>query len=64
VKVNGATVALENNQSLLSFLEQKKYETAKIVVERNGEIVPKSKYKEVFLSDSDKLEIVSFVGGG
>ncbi|MEF2734888.1 MAG: sulfur carrier protein ThiS [Blautia sp.] len=35
-----------------------------MAVERNGEIIPKSKYEETLLSDGDVLEIVSFVGGG
>jgi thiazole synthase len=37
---------------------------AKVAVERNGEIVPRSTLAEVALSDGDVLEIVHFVGGG
>ena len=33
-------------------------------VERNGEIVPKSRLCAVALSDQDKVEIVIAVGGG
>ena len=33
-------------------------------MERNGEIVPKSEYEKVIVTDSDLLEIVTFVGGG
>jgi thiazole synthase len=36
----------------------------KVAVERNLEIVPKSAYGEVALSEGDKLEIVHFIGGG
>ena len=32
--------------------------------ELNGEIVPKQLYKDTILRSKDKLEIVSFVGGG
>ena len=36
----------------------------KVAVERNLEIVPKSKYSGLALDDGDKLEIVHFIGGG
>lgn len=37
---------------------------AKVAVERNGLIVPRSTFAEVALTDGDVLEIVHFVGGG
>ncbi len=37
---------------------------AKVAVERNGEIVPRSTLGDVALADGDVLEIVHFVGGG
>jgi len=37
---------------------------AKVAVERNGEIAPRSTLEQVTLSDGDVLEIVHFVGGG
>ena len=37
---------------------------AKVAVERNGEIVPRSTLGEVALTEGDRLEIVHFVGGG
>ncbi|HSG57215.1 MAG TPA: sulfur carrier protein ThiS, partial [Paracoccaceae bacterium] len=37
---------------------------AKVAVERNGAIVPRSTLAEVALADGDVLEIVHFVGGG
>ena len=39
-------------------------EGKRIAVERNGEIVPKSRYADTPLSDGDRLEIVGAVGGG
>ncbi len=36
----------------------------KVAVERNLEIVPRSKLNEVLVEDGDELEIVTFVGGG
>ena len=50
--------------TLLVYLEQEGYQTNRIAVEKNGEIIPKSCYKETLLHSGDVLEIVSFVGGG
>jgi sulfur carrier protein len=36
----------------------------KVAVERNLEIVPRSTYGRVALSDGDRIEIVHFIGGG
>ena len=37
---------------------------AKVAVERNRDIVPRSTLADVPLADGDVLEIVHFVGGG
>ena len=37
---------------------------AKVAVERNREIVPRSTLGEVAVAEGDKYEIVHFVGGG
>ncbi|MBA3696200.1 MAG: sulfur carrier protein ThiS [Methylotenera sp.] len=39
-------------------------EGKRLAIERNGEIVPRSKFVETSLADGDKLEIVGAVGGG
>ena len=39
-------------------------EPAKVAVERNGAIAPRSTLEQVALADGDVLEIVHFVGGG
>jgi len=36
----------------------------RIAVEKNGEIVPRSRYPETRLAEGDQLEIVVAVGGG
>ena len=39
-------------------------DTKKVAVERNEEIVPRSRYAETWLVSGDSLEIVHFIGGG
>ena len=36
----------------------------RLAIEKNGEIVPRSQFDAILLSDGDKLEIVGAVGGG
>lgn len=39
-------------------------DTKKVAVERNEEIVPRSRYAQTWLASGDSLEIVHFIGGG
>jgi len=39
-------------------------EGKRIAIERNGAIVPKSRYADTPLTEGDRLEIVGAVGGG
>lgn len=64
MQVNGKQVLLEAPMTLTQFLTQSGYRISRIVVERNLEIVPKEQYDTVMLSDSDTLEIITFMGGG
>jgi thiazole synthase len=48
-------------RDLLTTLGQ---DPAKVAVERNLEIVPRSQYADIMVGEGDKLEIVHFIGGG
>lgn len=63
VKINGALVDAAG-KTLADYLAETDYQTGRIAVERNDEIVPKAKYEETILEDGDVIEVVSFVGGG
>lgn len=58
VEQNAAGLTVER------YLETANYDSARIVVERNGEIVPKTQYGQTVLNDGDTVEVISFVGGG
>lgn len=64
MRVNGKDMALDAPCSLQAFLEKEGYNTERVVVERNREIIVREKFSETMLSDEDRLEIVHFVGGG
>lgn len=63
VKINGTDVDAAGTL-LAGYLEARGYTLTRIAVERNGEIVPKSRYGEILMEDGDRIEVVSFVGGG
>lgn len=50
--------------SIADLVRSLELDPAKVAVERNGEVVPRSTLAEVALGDGDVLEIVHFVGGG
>jgi len=39
-------------------------ENRMIAIERNLEVVPKSKYNKTTLNDGDRIEVVHMIGGG
>ncbi len=63
VKVNGNELAIAG-MTIAEHLALTDFDLKRVVVERNGEIVPKVQYSETVLADGDIIEIVSFVGGG
>ena len=51
-------------QSIAALVASIGLDPAKVAVERNRAIVPRSTLAKVMLADGDELEIVHFVGGG
>ncbi len=63
--VNGALRRLDPPPATVADVVQSLALVGKrIAVERNGEIVPKSRYDETPVGPGDRLEIVAAVGGG
>lgn len=62
--VNGEPRQAAEQATVLSFLEDLGLNPAKVAVERNREIVPRSRWFETWLAEGDRIEIVTFVGGG
>jgi sulfur carrier protein len=64
VNVNGATRRFEPDTDIAGLLERLQLGGKRVAVERNGEIVPRSRFAQTALADGDRLEIVVAVGGG
>ncbi len=63
ITVNGET-RRTSSPTIAALAEELELDPAKVAVERNGEIVPRSTLGEAALAEGDMLEIVHFVGGG
>ena len=64
VRINGEDVFLPQGVSLSAIITERKINAQAVVVEYNGVILTREKWKPVVLKENDTLEIVSFVGGG
>ena len=64
VSLNGETREFFGPLTVEGLLEELQLDPRKVAVERNLEIVPRSRYAAVGLADGDRLEIVHFIGGG
>lgn len=63
--VNGKLVELTaRTPSVQTLVEYMELTGKRIAIERNGDIVPRSQFADVYLQSNDKLEIVGAVGGG
>ncbi len=64
VTLNGEARALDAGLTVKAMLQSLGLDPAKIAVERNLEIVPRSAYDQIAVGDGDRFEIVHFIGGG
>jgi len=64
LSVNGQVQRLDPGANVARLLEALELSGKRVAVEKNGEIVPRSRYGETRLADGDALEIVVAVGGG
>ena len=62
--INGEVHSFDASITVEQLLNQIGLDCKKVAVERNLEIVPKSKYDGIHLDDGDRIEIVHFIGGG
>ncbi len=64
IMVNGETRELEREVSLAEMLKILHLPTDRVAVELNLGVVRRKDWDDVTVTDSDRIEIVHFVGGG
>jgi len=64
ITVNGERRAVLEGSTVASLLEELALSPARVAVERNGQVVRKADHAATRLVEGDRIEIVTFVGGG
>ena len=64
LSINGERRSLQTPVTVAQLLEHQGLAGKRVAVERNGEIVPRSRHSDTQLAQGDRLEIVVAVGGG
>ena len=64
ITVNGENRQFDAPLTCAELIAKLELAGKRMALERNGEIVPRSRYAEQALAEGDQLEIVVAVGGG
>jgi len=64
LSINGDARSFDQAMTCKQLLEKLELAGKRVAIERNGEIVPRSRHEIEMVNDGDKLEIVVAVGGG
>jgi sulfur carrier protein len=64
VTINGERRQFERPLNCTELLSRLELTGKRVALERNGEIVPRSRFPAETLGDGDRLEVVVAVGGG
>jgi sulfur carrier protein len=64
VVVNGESRAVPGGTTVKQLIAMLSLGAVRVAVERNRQVVPRADHDTVVLSDGDRLELVTFVGGG
>ena len=62
--VNGQERAIPASSTIADFLHSCNVPAARVVVQLNGEIIPRDEYARTSLHAESRMEIVTLVGGG
>jgi sulfur carrier protein len=64
IVVNGERREVPDGTTVASLLAVVGIEQKRVAVEVNEQVVPKARHAETTLRETDRVEIVTFVGGG
>lgn len=64
VWLNGVAKTLADGSTVGELLTQLRLQPVRVAVELNEDIVQRKTFAETHLHDGDRLEVVTFVGGG
>lgn len=51
-------------KTIYTYLTEEGYDTSRVVVEQNLQIIPQDQLEHTLIKEGDQIEILCFVGGG
>jgi len=64
ILVNGHAREVDGRATVASLIQELGLEPKQVAVEVNQELVPREQHAETRLTEGDRLEVVTLVGGG
>lgn len=64
IVVNGSPRDVGDGTTVAALIAELGLGDRRVAVERNREVVPRAQHGETVLATGDRLEVVTFVGGG
>ena len=64
IVLNGKKFKINEDDTISKLLKKIAVKSSKVAVEINKVVIPKEKYNKFKFKKNDKVEIVTFIGGG
>lgn len=64
IVLNGKKFSINEKDTINILLKKIDIKSSKVAVEVNKVVIPKEKYRDFKFKKNDKVEVVTFIGGG
>jgi len=64
ISINGQPASFDGEMTVAELLVSRDIASVRVAVEINEDIVPRKTFANTVIHDGDRIEIVTFVGGG
>ena len=64
IVLNGKKFSIKEKDTITMLLKKIDVKSSKVAIEVNKDVIPKEKYRYFKFKNNDKVEVVTFIGGG
>jgi len=64
IVLNGKKFSIKEKDTVTMLLKKINVKSSKVAIEVNKVVIPKEKYRYFKFKNNDKVEVVTFIGGG
>ncbi len=64
ININGSAKTIDHHTTVAQLLTTLQLEPVRVAVEINEDLVSRKSFEQTHIQDGDRIEIVTFVGGG